>query len=120
AATIADAELAAAEGREREAVVIYTEVLANPGLSNAGRAAALTARAELHNWLRDPDAALADLTAAIEAADDPEAKATAHFARAEIHGRQRRNDEALADYAETIRLMPSFAGAHFARAQLYR
>ncbi len=92
-------------------------VLMDRALSKSERADYLVFRAMLHQSLKNPDAAIADWTAAIRMKkSDP----TLYFNRGQAHESAKRLPEALADYSEAIRLFPEYAEALLHRARLQK
>jgi tetratricopeptide (TPR) repeat protein len=118
----------ASEQEYREAVETRDNgralALLDRAIARRPKADYLVMRAMLHQSLKEPDAALADYSAAIALRrDEPSAeipRATLHLNRALLHADAGRFTEAEVDFGEALRLVPEFVEALLHRARIRR
>lgn len=94
-----------------------TAALADPGLDPNFRIVAYFDRAVSEKYQQKPDAAIADLSAAL--AIDPD-YSDAYSARADLYYGQRKYALALADYSRVIASKPSWITGYIDRAAVYQ
>ena len=114
-----DAVAAFADFRDREALTLLDEVIAeNPG-DTPLLAMAYFNRGEVQLWRRRTDEALADFTTALSMQTEPEQKAQTLISRAEAYVRKEMFPEAFKDYDASLALVPDQIGVYTARGRLH-
>ncbi|HEY4942162.1 MAG TPA: SPOR domain-containing protein [Rhizomicrobium sp.] len=115
------ASVAMHAGNASNAVALATQALADPNLSPRDRARILVDRGLGHEMLGERDAALIDLTEAINARAllGPE-QARAFYDRGVTLDELSRTEDAVGDYSAAILLEPKFAAALNNRGNAYR
>lgn len=91
--------------------------LLDHSLQRVPRVDAYVVRALVHQALKQPEAAVADYSAAIELQKE---NPTLRLNRGLLHGEAKRYDEAEADFAEALRLLPEFTEVYLQRARFRR
>ena len=109
-------------GNASNAVALATQALADPSLTPRDRARVLVERGLAHEMLGEHDAAMVDLTEAINARALPgPEQARAFYDRGvTLDELTRRTDDAAGDYSAAIGLEPKFAAALNNRGNAYR
>lgn len=116
AGTDADRKLCATAKGGEKTISACTRLIANPRISDRGKAAAYFNRAVEHGFDRKFDLAISDLNQAIDLRPD---YVDAINARGAAHAQNKNYDRSISDFSAAIRIDPSYQEAYYNRGYTY-